>query len=377
MARLFFCGDIINQFSNEQFIGEKLISCIKACDFAVCNLEGAISSGDFKNKGMLQTHSTAKFLEEAGFNLCLLANNHITDYGLEGFVNTTRQLSFHNLSYMGAGVGASSVYEPFVKTIAGVTVGFVNVCEAQVGQFDSLDCDYGYAWLGWPDLDKIIRDTRKQVDVLFVCVHAGLEHYELPLKEFRNMYRRYCDLGADYVIGSHPHIAQGCEKYGNSTIFYSLGNFFFPRSKDAGKSDYENYSFSVIIDTESKDHELVYHSMENQMVELDDVKDTKVEIERLNDIISPEKYKALIREQNDRAYKNLVFKLFQNALNGQEPDDSFSRKIKNTIKYFFKRVNYSNTEERKTYRRKLLQRLVENETYRYLTIDVLKNKNNE
>ena len=55
MARLFFCGDIINQFSNEQFIGEKLISCIKACDFAVCNLEGAISSGDFKNKGMLRS----------------------------------------------------------------------------------------------------------------------------------------------------------------------------------------------------------------------------------------------------------------------------------------------------------------------------------
>ena len=39
------------------------------------------------------------------------------------------------------------------------------------------------------------------------------------------MYRNYCDLGADIVIGHHPHGVQGYEEYLNSKIYYSLGNF--------------------------------------------------------------------------------------------------------------------------------------------------------
>ena len=35
------------------------------------------------------------------------------------------------------------------------------------------------------------------------------------------------DLGADVVLGSHPHVAQAVELYRGKPIFYSLGNFIF------------------------------------------------------------------------------------------------------------------------------------------------------
>ena len=376
MAKVFLCGDIINQFSEEQFIGEKMIDCIQSCDYSVCNLEGVIDSGTFENHGMLQHPSTIDSLAKAGFNLCLLANNHITDYDIDGLVYTIKQLTFHNLACTGAGVGESNVYKPYIITIGEEKIGFINICEAQVGQFDSDDCNYGYAWIGWPDLDRIITETKLQVDFLFVCVHAGLEHFELPLKEFRSIYKRFCDDGADCIVGSHPHIAQGYEQYKESVIFYSLGNFYFPRFKDADASDYENNSFSIEFNTKEKSFELIHHSIQNRIVEIVNLESSRIDIERLNDLLLSEHYKDAVREQNDKAFDTLVLRLYRNALNGQEPSDSILKKIKNTVKYFFNLVNYNNSTDYLISRQKLLQRLVENETYRYLTIDVLKNRNN-
>jgi hypothetical protein len=121
---------------------------------------------------------------------------------------------------------------------------------------------------------------------------------------------------------------------------------------------------------------LIHHSIHNRKVEIVDFENSKIEIDRLNDLLLPNRYTDAVREQNDKAFDILVLRLYRNALNGQEPSDSFLRKIKNTVKYFFNLVNYNNSTDYLLSRKKLLQRLVENETYRYLTIDVLKNRNN-
>ena len=42
------------------------------------------------------------------------------------------------------------------------------------------------------------------------------------------MAHQIIDAGAHIIIGHHPHVIQGFERYKNGVIFYSLGNFFFP-----------------------------------------------------------------------------------------------------------------------------------------------------
>ena len=45
------------------------------------------------------------------------------------------------------------------------------------------------------------------------------------------------DEGADLVIGSHPHVIQGYEKYNGRHIVYSLGNFCFGGNPNPSDKD--------------------------------------------------------------------------------------------------------------------------------------------
>ena len=80
-----------------------------------------------------------------------------------------------------------------------------------------------------PCIDKLIVDSKQQCDYLIVLPHAGLEHFTLPLPELRTLYRHFVDMGADAVIGGHPHVPQPWETYKKKPIVYSLGNFCFDR----------------------------------------------------------------------------------------------------------------------------------------------------
>jgi len=49
-------------------------------------------------------------------------------------------------------------------------------------------------------------------------------HQMLPRKKLAHLA---IDEGADLVIGHHPHVLEGIEKYNGKYIAYSLGNFCF------------------------------------------------------------------------------------------------------------------------------------------------------
>ena len=52
---------------------------------------------------------------------------------------------------------------------------------------------------------------------------------DLPVAKHdpKKIGRLAIDSGADLVIGNHPHVVQGYEKYKDKYIFYALGNFIF------------------------------------------------------------------------------------------------------------------------------------------------------
>ena len=68
------------------------------------------------------------------------------------------------------------------------------------------------------------------------------------MPELRKLYREYIDRGADVVIGNHPHIVQGMEKWNEGTIYYSLGNMWFDSDVICDMSEW-NRSVWVSIDT--------------------------------------------------------------------------------------------------------------------------------
>jgi poly-gamma-glutamate synthesis protein (capsule biosynthesis protein) len=70
-----------------------------------------------------------------------------------------------------------------------------------------------------------------------VSFHWGRELNRKPQQYQVAAARRAIDAGADLVLGHHPHVLQGIERYRNGLIFYSLGNFAFgSRSNAADRS---------------------------------------------------------------------------------------------------------------------------------------------
>lgn len=83
-----------------------------------------------------------------------------------------------------------------------------------------------------------IKNARSKGASIVICsFHWGIELDTTPNSPEKSMAHCAIDNGADLVLGHHPHILQGIEKYKGKYIVYSLGNFCFggnsnPRDKD-------------------------------------------------------------------------------------------------------------------------------------------------
>jgi len=228
MPKFIFAGDTVIRTKKEKLVSSELEKIIKDHDVACLNLEAPIES-DGKpiakiGPNISQPGFAADLITGAGFNMLCLANNHIFDFGSNGLEMTLR--AFPSQKMVGAGKDFSAAYKPEIMQIDGVKFGFLAFSENGFGAIDRED-KAGFAWVNHAEADNIIKKTKASCDVLFVQVHAGVENIDLPLPEWRQRYRRIIDLGADIVVGHHPHMLQGREEYGSGLIFYSLGNFIF------------------------------------------------------------------------------------------------------------------------------------------------------
>ena len=229
-VRLVFLGDFKASFPDNIHIEEDLEKIIKSADIRVCNFESPIGDTEFsqkKNNLLLnQTVRSAEFLVDYGFNVILLGNNHIMEHGKQECENTLK--AFDRIITVGAGTSSDAFS---VKTIIvnGKRIGFFSGVHHEFGVIDSpLDKEsFGAAWINASELKDIIKESKKKLDYLIICPHAGIEHIFAPLPEWRKIYKMFIDWGADAVVGYHPHTPQGWEYYKEKPIYYSLGNFFF------------------------------------------------------------------------------------------------------------------------------------------------------
>jgi Bacterial capsule synthesis protein PGA_cap len=164
-----------------------------------------------------------KRLQEAGFNLLSVANNHAGDFGNEGRVNTGRVLDSLNIHFAG------SDEHPFKL-------------------FEQDDIKYGFAAFspnkGTPSINnlvlarEIIAHLDSLADIVIVSFHGGAEGKDFTgvLREHEYFYgedrgdvyefaHAMIDAGADIIIGHGPHVPRAIEIYQQRFIAYSLGNF--------------------------------------------------------------------------------------------------------------------------------------------------------
>jgi poly-gamma-glutamate synthesis protein (capsule biosynthesis protein) len=175
--------------------------------------------------GFAGSPASARWLGEAGFSLLCLANNHVMDFGLKGLRSTLRALERHGIRTVGAGEDLVEARRPALLDAGGKKVGFL--AYANPGRHTAGSSSPGAAPLEEAMIKEDIRRLESIADVVVVSLHFGLIYSDYPTPEDQGIARRLCDEGATLILGHHPHVLQGVERYGPKLIAYSLGEILF------------------------------------------------------------------------------------------------------------------------------------------------------
>jgi poly-gamma-glutamate capsule biosynthesis protein CapA/YwtB (metallophosphatase superfamily) len=164
-------------------------------------------------------------LGEAGINVVTLANNHLTDCGRGGIVETLDALQSANILAVGGGETIAAAHAPVALDAHGLSIAILGYYwNRRTAATESLP---GSAMDTAEDLERDIRGLREYVDRLVVTFHWGDPYVATPSDENRAKARFAIDCGADAIVGHHPHVLQPFEVYRDRPIFYSVGNFAF------------------------------------------------------------------------------------------------------------------------------------------------------
>lgn len=207
-------------------------------DLTILNLETPVTKGGqaAKNKQFVFKSSPKALasMEKAGVDAVNLANNHILDHGISGLRDTIKYLNQYKILHAGAGNNSQDAYAPAYIERKGIRIalfGFSRVMPEP--SWAAGKTQAGVASVYQPDLAiKAIKAARKKADVVLVVAHWGKERTTVLEKHQKDLAHSFIDAGADLVVGGHPHVLQGLEKYKGKWIAYSTGNFIFTKSKD-------------------------------------------------------------------------------------------------------------------------------------------------
>jgi poly-gamma-glutamate synthesis protein (capsule biosynthesis protein) len=107
-----------------------------------------------------------------------------------------------------------------------------------------------------------VRRSQAQADYVMVALHTGIEFACYPEPFLVRLARRLIDAGAAVVLGHHPHVPQGIERYGRGLIAYSLGDFLFDLPRPPGDLDPRQARFNAchpILEVELADGQVARH----------------------------------------------------------------------------------------------------------------------
>ncbi len=185
-------------------------------------------------------------LKNAGVDVCLTANNHAYDTGYDGMLRTLDIVNNNGLGHLGT---RQTNTEPFVmiKQINGIKIGMVNYTydtrpypEAQKSlngitmRDEAQDLVNSFCYDDLDTLYKNIKDDLYHMDMVgvdakIVFIHWGNEYTDEPNSYEEEISQQICELGADVIIGGHPHVIQEYRTLKSSSghecmCLYSMGN---------------------------------------------------------------------------------------------------------------------------------------------------------
>lgn len=181
-------------------------------DVTFANLEGTFTTSTeraVKEYAFKGDPSYTQILTNGSIEVVTLANNHSSDYGTQSLTDTKQYLAE-------AGIDYCQDTEIVVRDVNDIRTAFVGIYVLDDGMASETD------------LREAIASAQEQkAQIIIVAFHWGSEKATQPDEIQQALAHTAIDCGADLVVGHHPHVLQGIEKYNGKYIVYSLGNFCF------------------------------------------------------------------------------------------------------------------------------------------------------
>ena len=215
--------DAFYQMKNDPgYFFQKVKDIFTADDLTVANMEGTLTTSNDRQQKTFAFKgdpSYTEILTQGGVEATNLANNHSHDYGDQSYEDTIQYLE-------AAGITTFGYDRTAVMDVKGIKVGMIGIYELKDG-------------LGRQQqvIDTIQAVKDQGAQVIIVSFHWGTEKSNIPDDIQKTLAHLAIDQGADLVVGHHPHVLQGIEKYQGKNIVYSLGNFCFGGNKNPSDKD--------------------------------------------------------------------------------------------------------------------------------------------
>ncbi|MFI5236347.1 MAG: CapA family protein [Ignavibacteriales bacterium] len=217
-------------------------------DLTIGNLETVIAGEGKGYSGYPYFNAPDDFvyaLKKAGFDLLITANNHALDQGWNGVTRTIEVINQNNVHRTGTFTSQEDRDSLRIFLVNSIKIAFLAYTENTNGLPMPKGKDFVINLIDENLIRKDIRKAReKNVDVVLVHLHYGPEYNREPSEYQKEIVSKIIALGADIIIGGHPHVIQPFHyfktnntKMDSGFIAYSMGNFISNqrwRYSDAG-----------------------------------------------------------------------------------------------------------------------------------------------
>jgi len=219
----------------------------------IINLETAVTAAEdaWPGKGIhYRMHpGNVGVLTAAGIDCCVLANNHVLDWGRAGLIETLDTLHGAGIHTAGAGRDAEEAARPAITEVT-------EKGRVLVFAFATLDCGTERDWAATPARAGItllpelsqravttvaasVRAVRRPGDVIIVSIHwGGNWGYVVPPAQRSFAHALIDSAQVDIVHGHSSHHAKGIEVHRGRLILYGCGDFINDYEGIGGREEF-------------------------------------------------------------------------------------------------------------------------------------------
>lgn len=215
-------------------LSDEVLDVLRSADILLVNSEFAFTNRGEPIPGKVYTFrgnpENVKYLEDMGTDIVTLANNHVYDFGEDGFLDTLKTFRDADIPFIGAGEDLEEASKPFYFIVNGRKYGFTAATRAEKNILTPGAEPDAPGVLRMYDMTRyldVLREAEAECDISIAYVHWGKEKSRITEDVIREDAALMAEAGADVIVGAHAHVLQEIDYCGDVPVFYNIGNFIF------------------------------------------------------------------------------------------------------------------------------------------------------